>query len=259
MELQFVTIEVNEGVALVTLNHPPVNALSPKVVDELEAAFKTIEADPQVRAVVLTGHGPKIFVAGADIKAMMGMNSAQAEELALTGQAALNRLQNMPKLSICAINGMALGGGLELAMACDIRLCAEHATLGQPEINLGIIPGFGGTQRLTRFVGIARAKEMLLTGDPINAQTALEWGLVNHVLPADQVLPKAMEIAHKVAAKAPVAQQLIHDAVERGIEMPLANALRVEADNFRKVFETEDKNEGIRAFVEKRAPQFQGK
>ncbi|PIQ25607.1 hypothetical protein COW36_21435 [bacterium (Candidatus Blackallbacteria) CG17_big_fil_post_rev_8_21_14_2_50_48_46] len=260
MELKqnYVKLEIQEKVALVTMDHPPVNSLSPAVVDELDEVLRYLETQDQVLFVVLTGAGPKIFVAGADIKAMAGMNPEQAEQLAETGQRALNRLEDMAKLTICAINGLALGGGLELAMACDLRICADHAKMGQPEINLGIIPGFGGTQRLPRIIGSARALEMLLSGDPIDAQTAYAWGLVNHVTSAEELLPKAMGLAKTVASKAPVASALIHSSVAEGLTKPLHQGLRLEVQNFHKVFASEDKTEGITAFVEKRAAVWKG-
>ena len=258
-DLQFVQMEITDRVALVTINHPPVNSLSPQVISDLDTVLKSIEANDEIGAVVLTGAGPKIFVAGADIKAMSAMTPEQAEDLAHTGQATLNRLEDMPKLTICAINGLALGGGLELAMACDMRICAEHAKMGQPEINLGIIPGFGGTQRLPRIVGVGRAMQMLLSGDPIDAATANAWGLVNAVLPADQLLEAALKLAHTAASKAPVAVKLIQQAVYQGIDKPLQQGLHCEVQSFRKVFETEDKNEGIAAFLEKRSPDFKGR
>lgn len=258
-DLKYVQLETQGRVAIVTINHPPVNSLSPAVIAELDTVFKSIEPNPEIGALVLTGAGPKIFVAGADIKAMSSMTPAQAEELAHNGQSTLNRLEDMSKLSICAINGLALGGGLELAMACDMRICAEHAKMGQPEINLGIIPGFGGTQRLPRIIGMGRAMQMLISGDPIDAQSALAWGLVNSVHPGDQLLEVALKLAHQAAAKAPVAVKLIQQAVYQGIDKPLSQGLLCEIQSFRKVFETEDKNEGISAFIEKREPKFQGK
>jgi enoyl-CoA hydratase len=260
MELKqhFVKLEIQEKVAQITMDHPPVNSLSPAVIDELDEVLRHIQAQDQILAIVLTGAGPKIFVAGADIKAMSGMTPAEAQQLAETGQRTLNRLEEMAKLTICAINGLALGGGLELAMACDLRICAEHAKMGQPEINLGIIPGFGGTQRLPRIIGSARALEMLLSGDPINAQTAHAWGLVNHVTTAEELLPKALELAQKVASKAPVASRLIHQSVTEGLTKPLSQGLRLEIQNFQTVFASEDKNEGITAFVEKRQAVWKG-
>lgn len=258
-ERQFIRIERKDRVAVVTINHPPVNALSPQVISELDGVLKEIEADAEIGALVLTGAGPKIFVAGADIKAMSEMTPEQGEALAHNGQATLNRLEDMPKLTICAINGLALGGGLELAMACDMRLCSENAKMGQPEINLGIIPGFGGTQRLPRIVGVGRAMQMLITGDPIDAQTAYAWGLVNAVLPSDALMSKAMELAQAAATKAPMAVKLIQQSVYQGIDKPLHQGLLCEIQSFRKVFETEDKVEGISAFMEKRAPQFKGR
>ncbi len=260
MELKqhFVKLDIQEKVAVVTLDHPPVNSLSPAVVDELDEVLRHLEAKDEILAVVVTGAGPKIFVAGADIKAMAGMTPAEAEKLAETGQRALNRLADMKKLTICAINGLALGGGLELAMACDLRLCAEHAKMGQPEINLGIIPGFGGTQRLPRIIGSARALEMLLSGDPIDAATAFAWGLVNHITSSEELLPKALRLAQNVATKAPVASRLIHDSVAEGLTKTINQGLRLEIQNFHKVFATEDKNEGISAFIEKRAANWKG-
>ncbi|MGV3525360.1 MAG: enoyl-CoA hydratase-related protein [Candidatus Sericytochromatia bacterium] len=257
-ETPFVQLELRERVALITLNHPPVNALSPAVIEQLDTVLTSVTQNSEIGAVVLTGHGPKVFVAGADIKAMSGMSAAEAEDLARNGQATLNKLADMPKLTICAINGLALGGGLELAMACDLRLAAEHAKMGQPEINLGIIPGFGGTQRLPRLIGSGHALEMLITGDPIDAATAQAWGLVNAVYPADQLLDKALELAHKAANKAPVAVKLIVEAVHAGLQESLSAGLKREVESFQRVFETEDKSEGIQAFLEKRPPQFKG-
>ena len=258
-DCEFVKYERDEKVGIVTIAHPPVNSLSPQVVSELETVLKGIQENPEIHAVVLTGEGPKIFVAGADIKAMAGMTPAEAEDLAHNGQSTLNRLQNMPKLTICAMNGLALGGGLELAMACDMRLAVPHAKMGQPEINLGIIPGFGGTQRLPRIIGIGRAMEMLLTGDPISAAQAADWGLVNRVVEADKLMEEALSIAKKAASKGPLATQFIQNAVYEGIEKSLAQGLRQEAKEFGEVFKTEDKDEGIKAFIEKRVPDFKGK
>lgn len=260
MELKqnYVKCEIQEKVALITLDHPPVNALSPAVVDELDAVLRHIEVQDEIMAVVLTGAGSKIFVAGADIKAMASMTPEQAQQLAENGQRTLNRLEDMPQLTICAINGLALGGGLELAMACDLRLCAEHVKMGQPEINLGIIPGFGGTQRLPRIIGSARALEVLLSGEPIDAQTAWSWGLVNHVVSAETLLPRAMSLAKSVASKAPVAFRLILESVKEGLTKPLNQGLWLEIQNFHRVFTTEDKTEGIAAFIEKRAAVWKG-
>lgn len=259
MNLEFVSYERRERVALLTINHPPVNALSPAVIADLDTAFKAFEEDAEAQVMVLTGAGEKVFVAGADIKAMAQMTPAEAEDLANNGQRTLNRLEITPKLTICAMNGLALGGGLELAMACDLRLAASHAKMGQPEINLGIIPGFGGTQRLPRIVGIGRAMEMLLSGDPISAEQALAWGLVNHVYPAEELLDKALELAGKVSQKAPVASRLIQKGVYEGLDKTLRQGLRFEAQLFGEVFQTEDKDEGIQAFIGKRAPQFKGR
>ncbi len=259
MTYQYLDIQHSDRVATVTIQHPPVNALSPAVVTELGQAFKALAENADVGAVVLTGAGPKIFVAGADIKAMSQMDAAAAEQLARDGQAAIDQLASMPKLTICAMNGLALGGGLELAMACDLRLAAEHAKMGQPEINLGIIPGFGGTQRLPRIVGVGRAMEMLINGDPISASQAKTYGLVNEVYAADELLPAAMGMAKKAAAQAPVAVKLIKQAVYEGLSGTLAAGLDHEAKAFHEVFTTEDKSEGIAAFVEKRKAEFKGR
>lgn len=254
----YLDIQHSDRVATVTIQHPPVNALSPAVVKELGQAFAELAANTEVGAVVLTGAGPKIFVAGADIKAMSEMDPAAAEQLARDGQAAIDQLASMPKLTICALNGLALGGGLELAMACDLRLAVDHAKVGQPEINLGIIPGFGGTQRLPRIVGVGRAMEMLISGDPISAAQAKAYGLVNEVYSAEELMPAAMKLAQKAAAQAPVAVKLIKAAVYEGLAGTLAVGLDHEAKAFHEVFTTEDKNEGIQAFLGKRAPSFKG-
>lgn len=255
---EYLDIQHSDRVATVTIQHPPVNALSPAVVKELGQAFGELASNTEVGAVVLTGAGPKIFVAGADIKAMSDMDPAAAEQLARDGQAAIDQLASMPKLTICALNGLALGGGLELAMACDLRLAVEHAKVGQPEINLGIIPGFGGTQRLPRIVGVGRAMEMLINGDPISAAQAKAYGLVNEVYSAEELMPAAMKMAKKAAAQAPVAVKLIKEAVYAGLSGTLAAGLDHEAKAFHDVFSTEDKDEGIQAFLGKRAPQFKG-
>lgn len=251
-------IQYSDRVATVTIQHPPVNALSPAVVNELGQAFGELASNTEVGAVVITGAGPKIFVAGADIKAMSSMDPAGAEQLARDGQAAIDQLASMPKLTICAINGLALGGGLELAMACDLRFAVDHAKVGQPEINLGIIPGFGGTQRLPRIVGVGRAMEMLISGDPISAEQAKAYGLVNEVYSADELMPAALKLAKRVATQAPVAVKLIKQAVYAGLDTTLAAGLDHEAKAFHEVFTTEDKDEGIQAFMGKRAANFKG-
>lgn len=258
LNTQFVKMNVDQGIALVTIAHPPVNSLSPQVVRELDLIFRSVSENNQIRVLVLTGEGEKIFVAGADIKSMQAMNPTEAEQMARDGQRAFHQLETMHPVTICALNGLALGGGLELAMACDLRVCSDRAKLGQPEINLGIIPGFGGTQRLTRLVGASRAKEMILTGDPIDAAQALQWGLVNQVVPATETLAKAMELATKLAAKAPIALHYANKCINRASQMELEDGLKYEAASFGVIFGTQDKTEGITAFLDKRTATFKG-
>jgi enoyl-CoA hydratase len=254
-------VERDDKIAIVTINRPKVlNALSAATVCELDEAFAELAADREVGAVVLTGAGAKAFVAGADISEFNDLPSArEAAEFAMRGQAALNRIESLPKPVIAAINGFALGGGCELAMACDIRLAADTARLGQPEINLGIIPGYGGTQRLARLVGRGRANLLCMTGDPIDAAEALRIGLVDRVVPGAALLDEAVQLARHLAGKAPVALALIKRAINVGLEGPLAEGLAYEAAQFGLVFDTEDRVEGVTAFREKRKPVWQGR
>lgn len=255
------TVERKGAVGIITVNRPKsLNALSRATVAELAAAIEELNADDAIRAIVLTGAGEKAFVAGADISEFNALRSAEeAAEYARAGQAVLNRIERLPKPVIAAINGYALGGGCELAMACDIRIAADIARLGQPEINLGIIPGYGGTQRLTRLVGKGMAKLLVLGGDPITAQEAQHIGLVDMVVPAAELMPKAMELAEKLAAKAPVALRLCKQAINEGAESSLAAGLDHEAALFGVVFDTEDRVEGVSAFLEKRKPAWKGR
>ncbi len=252
--------ETSDGVAVVTVNRPEKrNPLNRETVTALDDCFGDLAADAAVRAVILTGAGDKSFVAGADLNQVTELNALQGRDWGRLGQAVFSRIEAFEKPVIAAINGWALGGGLELAMACHIRVAAEHARLGQPEVKLGIVPGYGGTQRLPRLVGRGRALEMLLTGEPIDAAEALRIGLVNHVAPADRLLPKAREIAGKILDNGPVAVSLILQAVNRGLEMPLAEAFEFEAAQFALSCATEDIKEGTRAFLEKRPPKFEGR
>jgi enoyl-CoA hydratase/carnithine racemase len=253
-----VSLRLDGAVAVVTLDHPPVNVLTKAVLDALAGIVTQLEADPAVKAVVITGNG-KAFVAGADIKAMPALDAVSGEALARHGQQLFNRIDRLGKAVIVAINGVALGGGLELALSGDIRLAAEGAKLGLPEITLGIMPGYGGTQRLPRLVGASRAKRMILTGEPVDAQTALAMGLVDGVYPAEELVPAALQLAAGIAAKGGVAIGTILDAVDRGLEMGLDDGQAYEARSFGRLCATADKNEGISAFLEKRAPQFQNR
>lgn len=261
MEYETLIVEREEGVGLITFNRPQVlNALSMATMRELDAALDELAAAPQVRAIVLTGAGEKAFVAGADISEFNNLASArEATDYALRGQAVLNKIEALPKPVIAAINGFALGGGCELAMACDIRLAADTARLGQPEINLGIIPGYGGTQRLARLVGRGRANLLCLTGEMIDAAEALRIGLVDRVVPAADLLSEAKALARKLAGQAPVALALIKQAIRVGLEGSLAEGLTYEAAQFGVVFDTEDRWEGVTAFLEKRKPAWTGR
>ena len=254
-----VQVEINEGVALVTINRPEaLNALNDEVLAALEGAFHTLGIDPSIRAVILTGTG-KAFVAGADIKAMAAYTPLEARSFAHRGQRVLNLIENFPHPVIAAVNGFALGGGCELAMACDFRIASENARAGQPEVNLGVIPGFGGTQRLSRILGTSAAKYLLFTGEIIPAARCLELGLFNEVTAHENLLPRCREIARAIAAKGPVAVSYCKAAVNLGSESTLSHGLSHEAELFAQTFATEDQKEGMNAFIEKRSVRFQGK
>jgi enoyl-CoA hydratase len=248
------------GVAVVTVNRPKVlNALNMQTLDELRRAILELKHDEAVRAVVLTGAGEKSFVAGADINELATQSPTGGREHAIRGQHVLDLIEHMGKPVIAAINGYALGGGCELAMACTMRIAADTAKLGQPEINLGIIPGYAGTQRLARLVGRGRALELLLTGDQITAQEAYRLGLVNRVVPAADLMGEAQRLASALAAKAPLAVRYILEAVNKGLEMPFPHAQNYEATLFGLVASTEDMREGTKAFLEKRKAEFKGR
>jgi enoyl-CoA hydratase/carnithine racemase len=247
------------AVAVVTINRPAVlNALSIQTLDELRQVMLDLRNDDGVRAVVVTGAGPKSFVAGADIKELAQQTPVSLRELGRAGQAVFDLIELLGKPVIAAINGFALGGGCELAMACTIRLAADTARLGQPEINLGLIPGYGGTQRLARLIGQGRALELLLTGTPISAEEAFRIGLVNRVVPAGELMAAATALAAQLAAQAPVAARYIIEAVHRGQDVPLADGQAIEATLFGLAAATDDMREGTRAFLEKRKPTFKG-
>jgi len=254
-----ILIETNEGVATVTINRPQaLNALNGKTIGELLQCFQGLDVDPSVRVVILTGAGAKAFVAGADIAEMLAFDPVAARGFARAGQQLFSLIESLSKPVIAAVGGFALGGGCELAMACDIRIASDNAKFGQPEINLGTIPGFAGTQRLPRLVGKGRAKELLLTGDVIDAQEAFRIGLVNKVVPQDELVAISRSLAGKIAAKGAFAVQWCKEAVNRGLEMEIDQACAYEADLFALTFATEDRAEGMRAFVEKRKAQFKG-
>lgn len=259
MTFENLALEQTDAVATVTVRRPKVlNALNAATIQELDDCLLSLRDDASVRAIVLTGEGDRAFIAGADITEFSRLTPATARELARRGQALCDRLERATKPVVAAVNGFALGGGLELAMACTLRVAAETAKLGQPEVNLGLLPGYGGTQRLPRLVGPGRALEMLLTGEPVDAHEAWRLGLVNRVVPADRVLDEARELAGLLASKPPLVMQYILDAVRSGMQMSLQDACEQEATLFGLVVATEDMREGTQAFLEKRRARFKG-
>lgn len=252
-------VERRERVAVITINRPEKrNALNIKTREEGAAAFEELRADDSVRVVVVTGAGDKAFVAGADISEFEGRTAVTQRDV-MTGRSLFTAVDTFPKPVIAMVNGYCLGGGCELALACDLRVASDKASFGQPEINLGIIPGGGGTQRLTHLVGEGKAMEMILTGDIIDAQTAYSIGLVNMVVPADQLEAKTMEVAGRIAEKSPVALRMAKEAVKTASRSTLDEGLRREIDLFALCFSSADKDEGVRAFLEKRKANFTGK
>jgi enoyl-CoA hydratase len=252
-------LERRERVALITINRPDKrNALNIKTREEGAALLDDLRNDDSVGVVVITGAGDKAFIAGADIAEFAGRTAISQRDV-MAARSLFTAFDTFPKPVIAMINGYCLGGGCELALACDIRVASENASFGQPEINLGIIPGGGGTQRLTRLVGEGKAMELILTGDIIDAKTAFAIGLVNHVFPADQLEPKTMEIARRIADKGPIALKLAKEAVKIASRSLLDEGLRREVDLFALCFSTEDKDEGVKAFLEKRKPAFSGR
>ena len=255
-----ITYEKKGPIAYVTVNRPKVlNALNMATMEELRRAFTAVKDDIEVRVVILTGAGEKAFVAGADIGELAKHNAISAKEYTHKGQSVLDLIENLGKPVIACINGFALGGGCELAMACTMRLAAENAKLGQPEVKLGIIPGYGGTQRLPRLIGKGLAMQQLLTGEMITAQEAQRIGLVNEVVPQGDLIARAEAIAQKIIANAPLAIQYAMEAVHKGMEMTLQEGLYLEAALFGVCCATEDKTEGTNAFLEKRLAAFKGK
>jgi len=261
MGFENILIDVDEdGIALLTLNRPAkLNALNQALLAELDIALKDIEADPGVRAVILTGAGEKAFVAGADISELASADPVETTNIALRGQATMRRLETGSKPSVAAINGYALGGGLELAMCCTVRFASPNAILGQPEVKLGVLPGYGGSQRLPQLVGRGRALEMLLTGDPIDAAEAYRIGLVNRVVEQPGLLNASKALLRRMLSNGPIALRLTMQAVDMGMNCGLEEGLRFEATAFGLAAATEDRREGTRAFLEKRPAKFTGK
>jgi enoyl-CoA hydratase len=260
MSYENLLYEKKDGIAYITFNRPKVlNALNRMTVEELQHILTDARDDASVRVLILTGSGEKAFVAGADINELAQQTPVNGKEFSLFGQAVFHMLETIGKPSVCAINGFALGGGCELALCCSIRLASKSAKLGQPEVKLGILPGYGGSQRMARLCGKGMAHELCLTGEMITAEEAQRIGLVNHVYEPAELLPAAEAMAKKIIERAPLAVKYCMEAIERGVEMPLQEGLFLEATLFGLCCATEDMREGTKAFLEKRAAQFQGK
>jgi enoyl-CoA hydratase len=259
MAYELILLEISERIATISVNRPKaLNALNPQVMEEIGAALKEISQNKEVRAVILTGTGDKAFVAGADIGSMAKQTPLEAKRFSAAGQEVLFAMENLEIPIIAAVNGFALGGGTEIALACDFIYASEGAKFGQPEINLGIIPGFGGTQRLARLVGKGWARELCLTGVMISAQEAKEIGLVNKVFPPDALMEETRKTAKLIASKGRAAVRAVKQAVNRGFDVDLRNGCAMEVDAFAIAFTSPDAKEGLTAFLEKRKPDFKG-
>ncbi|MGV3024951.1 short-chain-enoyl-CoA hydratase [Clostridium thermobutyricum] len=260
MELKNVLLEKEGNLAIVTINRPKaLNALNSETLKDLNTVIDDLEKDNNIYAVILTGAGEKSFVAGADISEMKDLNEEQGREFGILGNKVFRRLETLDKPVIAAISGFALGGGCELAMSCDIRIASEKAKFAQPESGLGITPGFGGTQRLPRIVGLGKAKELIYTGEIIKADEALRIGLVNKVVALEELMNEAKIMANKIMVNAPIAVRLCKDAINRGMQVGMDEAIMIEAEDFGKCFSTEDQTEGMTAFMERREKNFQNK
>jgi len=260
MEYKNLLCQKENGLAIITLNRPKeLNALNSELLSELSSLLDEIAVDESARVVIITGSGDRAFVAGSDVKEMQNKTSITVREFVLTNRKANEKIENLPKPVIAAINGYALGGGCELAMSCDFRIASENARFGQPEINLGIIPGAGGTQRLTRLIGMAKAKELIFTGDMIDAATALSLGLVHKVVPQASLINEAKALGTKLAAKSGPALARAKASINSAWQTTLDTGLDMEMQYFSLAFATEDQKEGMSAFIEKRTPQFKNK
>ncbi|MDA8235109.1 MAG: enoyl-CoA hydratase-related protein [Clostridia bacterium] len=259
MTYEVIQLTKENGVATITLNRPPLNPLNSQIFRELSAAVDELHADNSVKAVILTGAGDKAFAAGADVTEMANLTPVEAYSFCQDSRIAFEKLENLGKPVIAAINGLALGGGSELALACDFRLAADTAKFGLPEINLGIIPGGGGTQRLPRLIGAAKAKELIFLGDIFDAATAEGVGLVTKVVPADSLQEEAQKLAAKLAAKPAVAMKMAKASINTGMNLDITSALTYETQNFILAFASDDRKEGIGAMLEKRKPNFTDK
>jgi enoyl-CoA hydratase/3-hydroxyacyl-CoA dehydrogenase len=257
---EFLIVKKEEGIGWITLNRPHrLNTLTSDMVDEMHSALNDFEADKDVKCIVITGAGEKAFSAGADVTAFTGLTPATAVEASSKGQALFSRLEKIGKPVIASLNGYTLGGGLEMALACDFRLAAENAEMGQTESKLGLIPGWGGTQRLVRIIGLAKAKELILLGERIPAEEAARIGLVHKVVPREKLQEETVALARKLADGPPVALKLAKEALNFGTQVPLDIGLKMEAEAFGIVLSTKDVMEGVSAFMSKRKPEFKGK
>lgn len=259
-DFKFISFSSENKIAIIAINNPPANALSSKVMEELNETIEIIQKDDDIKVAIITGTGSVIFVAGADIKEISAIeNAAIGKELVRKGQNILNKIEQSEKPFIAAINGLALGGGCELAMACHIRIASDMTKFGQPEINLGIIPGFGGTQRLPRLVGPGKAAEMILTGDMITAKEAFRIGLVDKIVPPEDVLKQAKGLAKRITTKGKLTIAAALKSINQGLQTSLEEGLKIESENFGNTCITEDMKEGLSAFIEKRQPKFKDK
>ncbi|MDD4172393.1 MAG: short-chain-enoyl-CoA hydratase [Syntrophomonas sp.] len=260
MEFKNVLLSQEDRIATLTINRPKaLNALNKDTLLEIKAAVEQVRDDGGIDVLIITGAGDKAFIAGADITYMLNINALQGREFGLIGQEVLSLIETMSKPVIAAINGFALGGGCELAMACDFRICSHKSKFGQPEVGLGVTPGFGGTQRLPRIVGTGMAKQILYTGENIDANEALRIGLVNAVLPSEMLMDYVQKVAKIISSRGSIAVRFCKDAVNEGMQTDIDRAMTIEADIFGLCFATEDQKEGMRAFVEKRKAEFKGK
>ncbi|WHZ32433.1 enoyl-CoA hydratase-related protein [Desemzia incerta] len=260
LEYNTLLLEKKNGIGRLTINRPKnLNALNKEVLEELTQVLKAIEKDEDIQVLIVTGAGEKAFVAGADIKEMKDKNAIEGRDFSTLGNAAFSQLENLRQPTIAAVNGFALGGGCELAMACDIRIGSVNAKFGQPEVGLGITPGFGGTQRLSRLVGLAKAKELIYTAKTINANEAMSIGLLNQLVEAADLTAEAEKMAQAIMKQSPLAVEASKKAINRGYEMDLVHGLEMEAEMFGALFATEDQKEGMTAFTEKRKAAFKRK